>query len=121
MESNQIDVVLDLMKESPENDECGYYFVDHSERVIFWLDVFNMSTLQIWYFVPGIETSSHVSECPAPLNMVETLTVVEMALEIEYWSVEFRMVSVSRGVSQNLTERYQGFRLDSPADIQAAL
>ncbi|KAJ7860912.1 hypothetical protein B0H13DRAFT_2568763 [Mycena leptocephala] len=81
-ESSHIDVVLDLMKESPENDECGYYFVDHCERVIFWLDFFNMS----------IETSSHVSEYPAPPNMVETLIVVEMALEIEYWSVEFRMV-----------------------------
>jgi hypothetical protein len=61
-QSSQIDVVLDLMSESPENDECGYYFVDHSKRVIFWLDVFNISTLQVWDFVPGIETSSHVSE-----------------------------------------------------------
>ncbi|KAJ7860901.1 hypothetical protein B0H13DRAFT_2073271 [Mycena leptocephala] len=58
-----------LTSECPSNDECGYYFVDHSKRVIFWLDVFDISTLQVWDFVPGIETSSHV----------------KMALEIEYW------------------------------------
>ncbi|KAJ7707938.1 hypothetical protein B0H16DRAFT_1633050 [Mycena metata] len=58
------------MREDPENDECGYYFVDHSERVIFWLDVFNMSTLPIWNLVPGIKSLSHV----------------KLGLEAEYWS-----------------------------------
>ncbi|KAJ7025545.1 hypothetical protein C8F04DRAFT_1127919 [Mycena alexandri] len=66
----EIDIVLDLMREDPENDECGYYFVDHSERVIFWLDVFNMSTLPIWNLVPGIKSPSHV----------------KLGLEVEYWS-----------------------------------
>ncbi|KAJ7713148.1 hypothetical protein B0H16DRAFT_1622225 [Mycena metata] len=50
------------MCEDPENDKCGYYFVDHSERVIFWLNVFNMSTLPIWNLVPGIKSPSHVSK-----------------------------------------------------------
>ncbi|KAJ7715525.1 hypothetical protein B0H16DRAFT_1615692 [Mycena metata] len=58
------------MREDPENDEHGYYFVDHSERVIFWLDVFNMSTLPIWNLVPGIKSPSHV----------------KLGLEVEYWS-----------------------------------
>lgn len=99
------------MSESPENDECGYYFVDHSKRVIFWLDVFNISTLQVWDWVPGIETSSHVSEYSALPNMEEALTVVEMALEIEYWSVNFRMVGLSYSVWRALREHYQGFRM----------
>ncbi|KAJ6569436.1 hypothetical protein B0H19DRAFT_1257085 [Mycena capillaripes] len=72
--SSQFDIVLDLMKETPENKECGYYFVDHSERIIFWADVFEMSTLEIWEFVPGIETASHV----------------KMALEIQYWLVDLK-------------------------------
>ncbi|KAJ7713233.1 hypothetical protein B0H16DRAFT_1702568 [Mycena metata] len=67
---DSIDIVLDLMRDDPENDECGYYFVDHSERVIFWLNVFNMSTLPIWNLVPGIKSLSHV----------------KLGLEVEYWS-----------------------------------
>lgn len=58
----RIDIVLDLKDETPENDECGYYMVDHSERIIFWVDVFDMSRFEIWDLVPGIETPSHVSE-----------------------------------------------------------
>ncbi|KAJ7768482.1 hypothetical protein B0H16DRAFT_1519936 [Mycena metata] len=69
-DSNDIDIVLDLMREDPENHECGYYFVDHSERVVFWVDVFNMSTLQIWHSVLGIKSPSHV----------------KIGLEVEYWS-----------------------------------
>ncbi|KAJ7928305.1 hypothetical protein B0H13DRAFT_2311588 [Mycena leptocephala] len=58
-ELNHIDLVLDLKEETPENCECGYYLVDHSSRIIFWLDIFNMSSLRIWNCVPGIQTPSH--------------------------------------------------------------
>ncbi|KAJ7142818.1 hypothetical protein C8R44DRAFT_761229 [Mycena epipterygia] len=68
-ESSHIDIVLNLMRETPENDECGYYLVDHSARIIFWLDVFNMSALTLWRSVPGPQTPSHVKLC----------------LEIQYW------------------------------------
>jgi hypothetical protein len=57
-----IDLVLDLMDETRENCECGYYFVDHSTRIIFWLDVFNMTRLRRWNLVPGIQTATHVSQ-----------------------------------------------------------
>lgn len=60
--SGHIDIVVDLMEESSENDECGYYLVDHSARIIFWLDPFKMSTLESWKQVPGIDAPSHVSE-----------------------------------------------------------
>jgi hypothetical protein len=59
---DSVDIVLDLMNESTDNDECGYYLVDHSARIIFWLDPFNMSTLDNWTQVPGIDAPSHVSE-----------------------------------------------------------
>ncbi|KAJ6626515.1 hypothetical protein B0H10DRAFT_2185741 [Mycena sp. CBHHK59/15] len=79
-DSSHIDIVLDLMEETPENNECGYYFVDHSARIIFWLDVFNMSKLRRWKSVPGIQTPSH-------------LTHLELALETEYWLAElFRKI-----------------------------
>ncbi|KAJ7822197.1 hypothetical protein B0H14DRAFT_2370890, partial [Mycena olivaceomarginata] len=73
----RIDIVLDLKDETPENDECGYYMVDHSERIIFWVDVFDMSRFEIWDLVPGIETPSHV----------------KTGLEMEYWSVDCNIVS----------------------------
>ncbi|KAJ6473242.1 hypothetical protein C8R45DRAFT_1012750, partial [Mycena sanguinolenta] len=68
-DSNHIDIVLDLMTESLDNDECGYYFVDHSARIIFWLDPFDMSALHNWNQVPGIASPTHAKMC----------------LEIEYW------------------------------------
>ncbi|KAJ7364913.1 hypothetical protein DFH08DRAFT_840300 [Mycena albidolilacea] len=67
--SGHIDIFVDLMKESSENDGCGYYLVDHSARIIFWLDPFKMSTSESWKQVPGIDGPSHV----------------KMYLEIEYW------------------------------------
>ncbi|KAJ7226654.1 hypothetical protein B0H12DRAFT_1149059 [Mycena haematopus] len=68
-DSSHIDIVLDLMTESLDNDECGYYFVDHSARIIFWLEAFNMSALENWNQIPGIDAPSHAKMC----------------LEIEYW------------------------------------
>ncbi|KAF8173768.1 hypothetical protein K438DRAFT_2023317 [Mycena galopus ATCC 62051] len=70
-DSSHVDIVLDLMTESPDNDKCGYYFVDHSARVVFWVDDFSMSALDNWIQIPGIDAPSHVKMC----------------LEIEYWSV----------------------------------
>ncbi|KAK7031482.1 hypothetical protein R3P38DRAFT_2923878 [Favolaschia claudopus] len=79
-ESNQIDIVLDLLAERPDNTQCGYYLVDHSERTVFWAEEFEMNTLEIWDFVPGIETASHV----------------QMGLEIQYWlHCEYFPISVS--------------------------
>ncbi|KAF7354690.1 hypothetical protein MSAN_01382700 [Mycena sanguinolenta] len=63
-DSNHIDIVLDLMTESIDNDECGYYFVDHSARIIFWLDEFNMNTLDNWKQLPGIASPTHASGWP---------------------------------------------------------
>ena len=63
--SSQVDIVLDLMTESPDNRECGYYFVDHSARVVYWLEAFNMSNLENWCQIQGIDTPSHASEWPA--------------------------------------------------------
>ncbi|KAJ7659607.1 hypothetical protein DFH06DRAFT_1194721 [Mycena polygramma] len=59
-DSSYIDIVLELTEESSTNEECGYYFVDHSEP-IFWADVFNMHTLERWDIIPGIETASHAN------------------------------------------------------------
>ncbi|KAF8134671.1 hypothetical protein K438DRAFT_1883364 [Mycena galopus ATCC 62051] len=69
MLNDKLDIVLDLTEETPENKECGYYFVDHSERIIFWADDFDMNMLKIWDFVPGVQTASHV----------------QMGLEMQYW------------------------------------
>ncbi|KAJ7086209.1 hypothetical protein C8R44DRAFT_821165 [Mycena epipterygia] len=67
--AQNVDVVLDINEDEPENIKCGYYFVDHSSRIPFWLDEFNMSQLSRWEAVPGIVSESHV----------------HLGLQIEYW------------------------------------
>ncbi|KAK7033789.1 hypothetical protein R3P38DRAFT_3498579 [Favolaschia claudopus] len=69
LEENQVDIVLDPMTEDSDNIECGYYLVDHIERAIFWLDPFDMSSLDYWDLVPGIDSISHI----------------KIGLEVQYW------------------------------------
>ncbi|KAJ6548497.1 hypothetical protein B0H19DRAFT_1265326 [Mycena capillaripes] len=69
LESNTVDLVLDILKHDEAHFECGYYLVDHAERVVFWLDPFHMTKLRSWRLVPGINTATHV----------------KLGLEMEYW------------------------------------
>ncbi|KAJ7439704.1 hypothetical protein B0H11DRAFT_559619 [Mycena galericulata] len=59
--ADDIDIVLDLFEDRSETIKCGYYFVDHSTRSIFWMDVFEISQLSSWKRVPGITSASHTS------------------------------------------------------------
>ncbi|KAF7340444.1 hypothetical protein MVEN_01964600 [Mycena venus] len=58
--AEEIDIVLDLVEDSTDTIKCGYYFVDHSMRSIFWMDVFEMGQLSAWKRVHGITSASHV-------------------------------------------------------------
>ncbi|KAJ6474561.1 hypothetical protein DFH09DRAFT_1343104 [Mycena vulgaris] len=60
--AEEIDVVLDLAEDSDDMIKCGYYFVDHSMRSIFWMNFFDMDQLVAWKRVPGIDSASYVSE-----------------------------------------------------------
>jgi hypothetical protein len=39
-----------------------YYFVDHTERLIFSIDNFEIPKLSLWRTMPGITASTHVSK-----------------------------------------------------------
>ncbi|KAJ7732249.1 hypothetical protein DFH07DRAFT_968515 [Mycena maculata] len=69
LQSGNVDLVLDVLKYDDAHIECAYYFSDHAERLVFWVDEFSMSNLRIWRTIPGITTATHV----------------KLGLEIEYW------------------------------------
>lgn len=39
----QFDIVLDLIPDSPGEYGCGYYFANHDNRTLFWLDDHDVS------------------------------------------------------------------------------
>lgn len=55
-----VELVLELHR-SVENDEmeCGYYFVDHRTRCLFWLHEYDIS--EILEEVKGASSPSHIS------------------------------------------------------------
>ncbi|KAJ6564465.1 hypothetical protein B0H19DRAFT_78875 [Mycena capillaripes] len=74
LNTDKIDIVLDLLDEQSETIKCGYYLVDHSKRAIFWMDGFEMSQLSSWKRVPGIFSAGIVSA-----------SHIGLILEHEYW------------------------------------
>ncbi|KAG1885203.1 hypothetical protein F4604DRAFT_1616659 [Suillus subluteus] len=60
-----IELVLELMEKG--NEECGYYFVDHEKRVIFWFQDHKSDLLMC--NIRGVERKSHI----------------RYALESQYW------------------------------------
>ncbi|KAJ7505944.1 hypothetical protein B0H11DRAFT_1976753 [Mycena galericulata] len=69
LRSGNVDLVLDILTYDKTRLKCAYYFADHAERVVFWIDDFSMRNLYVWKRVPGITTATHV----------------KVALEVEYW------------------------------------
>ncbi|KAK7026841.1 hypothetical protein VNI00_015383 [Paramarasmius palmivorus] len=60
--SPHVNVVFDLSIDSEEEVRCKYYLVDHSTRMVFWLDTFelNESTLYAWSEVKGVTEVAHI-------------------------------------------------------------
>ncbi|KAK7017782.1 hypothetical protein R3P38DRAFT_3201417 [Favolaschia claudopus] len=72
LQTGDIDLVLAILTQDKRAHgiKCGYYFVDHTERVTFWLEDFPLKKLLTWN-----GTSATVVR---PVN-------VKLALEMEYW------------------------------------
>ncbi|KAG1833999.1 hypothetical protein DFJ58DRAFT_735976 [Suillus subalutaceus] len=68
-----IELVLELMEKG--NEECGYYFVDHEKRVIFWFQDHKSDLLMC--NIRGVERKSHI----------------RYALESQYWFVRLLELS----------------------------
>ncbi|KAG2134375.1 hypothetical protein BD769DRAFT_1572285 [Suillus cothurnatus] len=60
-----VELVLELMEK--DSEECGYYFVDHEKRIIFWFQDHKSDLLMC--NICGVERESHV----------------RYALESQYW------------------------------------
>ncbi|KAF7330609.1 hypothetical protein MSAN_02454700 [Mycena sanguinolenta] len=60
--ANGVDLVLDLVKSEDGTGEtlCGYYFVDHFERIVFWDDAFELDRLSHSRDIGGVTSTQHI-------------------------------------------------------------
>lgn len=71
--TDDIDLVLELVH-FPDDTVCGYYFVNHSRRCLFWLEMFDADG--ICDGIKVIVSRSHLSEHTAePLSHILTLSL----------------------------------------------
>jgi hypothetical protein len=55
---SDVDLVLDLTFGEDGEKMCGYYFADHQNRSLFWLEEFDASTLLAE--VKGVASLAHI-------------------------------------------------------------
>ncbi|KAG1891988.1 hypothetical protein F4604DRAFT_2562 [Suillus subluteus] len=58
LRSGDIELVVESIRGRNHHKVYRYYFVDHPNRLLFWLD--EMSTSMIFEGVPGVEKWSHI-------------------------------------------------------------
>jgi hypothetical protein len=58
-----VDLVLDLTPNEDGNTVCGYYFANHTDRCVFWLDEFDANDFPAWREVAGATSHSHLRTC----------------------------------------------------------
>ncbi|KAK7018180.1 hypothetical protein R3P38DRAFT_1294153 [Favolaschia claudopus] len=95
LQTGNIDLVLEILAPDKGTNciKCGYYFVDHTERVAFWLEDFPLKKLLAW--------NRRSPKLVRPVH-------VKLALEIEYWNHVENFPSglpVSSAVLQQLKDR----------------
>ncbi|KAJ6582987.1 hypothetical protein DFH09DRAFT_1029437 [Mycena vulgaris] len=54
------DLVLDFVKNEEGGNSCGYYFVDHGERLVFWDDAFELDRMSHGREVHGVTSPQHI-------------------------------------------------------------
>ncbi|KAJ7676617.1 hypothetical protein DFH06DRAFT_1121927 [Mycena polygramma] len=69
LKSGDVDLVIEVPIFDQDTLRCEYYFADHNERLVFWIDDFSMRRLVSWRRMRGITRPTHV----------------KLGLEIEYW------------------------------------
>ena len=55
---HHLELVLEIVPKSQDAEDCQYYFVDHSRRVVFWLIEYKPST--IYHNVKGVQAEDHI-------------------------------------------------------------
>jgi len=54
-----IELVVQLLRDSQKAQICRYYFINHSKRLLFWLE--EQRTEMLFEGVKGVENLSHIS------------------------------------------------------------
>ncbi|KAJ7206852.1 hypothetical protein GGX14DRAFT_567934 [Mycena pura] len=71
-----VDLVLDLVKSENGEMLCGYYFVDHRERIVFWDDEFELDRLEHAQEVQGVTSAQHITISVTPMLIAELRDVL---------------------------------------------
>ncbi|KAF8176174.1 hypothetical protein K438DRAFT_2022689 [Mycena galopus ATCC 62051] len=83
---NGVDLVLDLVKSEDGAGEtrCGYYFVDHPERIIFWDDAFELDQLS---HGRGVTSAQHINEEVWFVLRIDSSPMIfpETELLVQFW------------------------------------
>jgi hypothetical protein len=58
--TSDYDLVLDIVETKDKETVWQYYFVDHNEKTLFWLEHYDMGRLL--YEIPGVREPGHISE-----------------------------------------------------------
>jgi hypothetical protein len=66
--SPDVNLILDLTLNEDGITVCGYYFADHTNRSIFWLDQFDANDFPAWREVRGVVSPSHLRMCLYSMN-----------------------------------------------------
>ena len=84
--TNDVDLVLEVVNASDEQWWCGYYFVQHSTRLLFWLESYVVS--EFLNEVKGDLSPSHVGESTS-LSSLKAKSAhsshSELQLQCQYW------------------------------------
>jgi hypothetical protein len=88
--ANVLDLVLDLVK-SEDGMGCGYYFVDHLERIVFWDDAFKLEWLSHGQEVQGVTSAQHIGEEVCFVFRIDSSPMIspETELEVQFWCCVF--------------------------------
>ena len=59
-----VDLVFDLIRSQEDGKTyCAYYYADHDNKSVFWLDGYDATNFYIWSEVRGVKSASQVGEC----------------------------------------------------------
>jgi hypothetical protein len=80
LRSGDIELVVELTRNQKYNMVCRYYFVDHTNRLLFWLH--EIPAARIFDGVVGVEKWSHISAsfCENTYNCVLDLLHLQSML-----------------------------------------
>ena len=78
------ELVLEITPDEDGEIACGYYFVHHQNRCLFWLEEFEADPLI--YEIQGLSSAAHLStEFTVCFHVVFANRFLEHEIESQYW------------------------------------